>query len=266
MANEVIVKQEELAKIAEAAMAEPEVEIATEAPPSPEVILPGGFIEADGSVVKTAEVRELNGEDEEIIAKASSASKALSLILTRGVIGIGDREVTKDDFDKLLMGDREMLLLAIRRVTFGNELSLSITCNSCNNGQEVKIDLTKDVPVRELEDSVEDRSWDITLRNGDVVNVSLPNGKTQKKVLDAPDEVTGAELNTILLNGCINSVNGSPAKPNVAQKLGLVDREKITREIFDKTPGPRLGEVSKVCEACGNRILLPLNLASLFRF
>lgn len=247
-------------------MAEPEVEVTTEAPLSPEVFLPGGFIEADGNVVRTAEVRELNGEDEEIIAKASSASKALSLILTRGVVTIGDRDITKEDFDKLLLGDRETLLLAIRKVTFGNDLDFVVTCNSCNNKQDIKIDLTKDVPVRELEDSVADRSWDVTLRNGDVVNVSLPNGKTQKKVLDAPDDATGAELNTVLLNGCINSVNGSPAKPNIAQKLGLVDREKITREIFDKTPGPRLGEVSKVCEACGENILLPLNLAALFRF
>lgn len=266
MANEVIVKPEELAKIAEAAMAEPKVEVKTEAPLSPEVILPGGFIESDGSVVKVAEVRELNGEDEEAIAKASSASKALNLILTRGVVSIGEREVVKEDFDKLLLGDREALLLAIRRVTFGNELNLTVACNNCGERQNISIDLSEDVPVRELEDSVADRSWDVTLRNGDVVSVSLPNGKTQKKILDAPDEATGAELNTILLNGCINSVNGSPAKPNIAQKLGLVDREKITREIFDKTPGPRLGEVNKVCEACGENILLPLNLASLFRF
>lgn len=266
MANEVIVKPEELAKLAEEAMAEPRVDVTTQAPSSPEVILPGGFIESDGSVVKTAEVRELNGEDEEIIAQASSASKALQLILNRGVVSIGDREVVKDDFDKLLLGDREMLLLAIRRVTFGDDIDLAVTCNSCTTQQDIKINLSEDVPVKELEDSVGDRSWDVTLRNGDVVNVSLPNGKTQKKILDAPDDTTGAALNTILLNGCINLVNGSPAKPNVAQKLGLVDREKITREIFEKAPGPRLGEVSKVCEACGEKILLPLNLAALFRF
>ena len=246
-------------------MAEPKGEIETEAPLSPEVILPGGFIESDGSLVKTAEVRELNGEDEEVIAKASSASKALQLILTRGVVSIGDREVVKEDFDKLLLGDREALLLGIRRVTFGNELNLSVTCNSCNNSQDIEIDLIKDVPMRELEDPINERTWDVTLRNGDIVNVSLPNGKTQKKVLDAPEDITGAELNTILLNGCINSVNDAPVKPNTAQKLGLIDREKITREIFDRTPGPRLGEVSKVCEACGENILLPLNLVSLFR-
>lgn len=266
MANEVIVKPEELAKIAEAAMAEPKVEVTTEAPLSPEVILPGGFIESDGSVVKTAEVRELNGEDEEAISKAPSASKALNLILTRSVVALGDREATKEDLDKLLVGDREMLLLAIRKVTFGNELDLNVVCNSCGEAQAVIVDLTEDVPVKELEDSSEDRTWNITLRNGNVINVSLPNGKTQKKMLEAPEDATGAELNTILLNGCINLVNDSPAKPNTAQKLGLADREKITREIFDRTPGPRLGEVSKVCEACGENILLPLNLTALFRF
>ena len=266
MTEQVIVKQEELAKIAEAAMAEPTAPIETVAPPSPEVQLPGGFLEADGKIVKTVEVRELNGEDEEAISKATTASKALSIILSRGTVALGNRYIEKEDFDKLLTGDREAILLGIRNVTFGNEMDFVVTCSNCSIKQDVTIDLSQDVPTKTLENSIEDRNWDITLKNGDIVNVSLPNGKTQRKLMDAPDDTTGAELNSILLNGCINSVNGAPAKPNISLKLGLVDREKITREIVERTPGPRLSEVTKVCEACGAEMSIPLNLAALFRF
>lgn len=266
MTTQQIVKPEELAKIAEAAMAEPTVEIDTVTPPSPEVILPGGFVDFEGNIIRTVEVRELNGEDEEAIARSSTASKALNTILMRGAVSLGDREITKDDFDKLLTGDRESILLGIRKVTFGNEIDFAVTCSGCSTRQDVTVDLETDVPVTVLDNPIDDRTWDITLKNGDVANVSLPTGKTQRKLVDAPDDTTGAELNSILLNSCINSINGNPAKPNVALKLGLVDREKITREIVDRTPGPRLSEVSKVCEACGESMAIPLNLAALFRF
>lgn len=247
-------------------MAEPTVEIETVTPPSPEVTLPGGFIDSDGTIVRTVEVRELTGEDEEAIAKSSTASKALTTILMRGAVSIGDREITKDDFDKLLTGDREAILLGIRKVTFGSEMEFVVTCSACSTRQEVTVNLDTDVPVTSLDNPVDDRTWDVKLKNGDIANVSLPTGKTQRKLVDAPDDSTGAELNSILLNSCINAINGIPAKPNVALKLGLVDREKLTREIVDRTPGPRLSEVSKVCEACGESMGIPLNLAALFRF
>jgi hypothetical protein len=45
------------------------------------VTLPGGYVSAAGEVVRTAEVRELTGRDEEIITKASSLNKVFPIIL-----------------------------------------------------------------------------------------------------------------------------------------------------------------------------------------
>lgn len=264
--SEKIVSQDELNRIAQEAMAGPEVVVTTEAPPSPLVELPGGFINAEGELITTVEVRELTGEDEEIVAKSASGAKALNTLLLRGVNYIGDEEPLKEDFDKLLAGDRDSILIGIRCATFGADVQYRATCPSCNTLQEFDIDLTEDLKYRTLEDPINDRTWNVTLKNGDVVNVSLPTGKTQRKLMDAPESMTGAELSTMLLTGCINSVNGSPARPNTALKLGLVDREKIMTEISDRNPGPRLSEVSKACEACGENISTPLSLGALFRF
>lgn len=264
--SEQIVSTDELNRIAQEAMAEPEVVVTTEAPPSPLVELPGGFINAEGELITTVEVRELTGEDEEIVSKSASGAKALNTLLLRGVTYIGDEEPAKEDFDKLLSGDRDSILIGIRCATFGEKVDYRATCSACSTQQEMEINLKEDVKYKTLDDAVNDRTWNITLKNGDIANVSLPTGKTQRKLMDAPDSMTGAELSTLLLSGCINSINGSPARPNTALKLGLSDREKIISEISDRNPGPRLSEVSKACEACGEDISTPLSLGALFRF
>ncbi len=75
-----------------------------------------------------------------------------------------------------------------------------------------------------------------------------------------------AELNTILLAGCVMSINGvSVTGPQDVLNLGMSDREKIAMELLEKNPGPRLMEVSKACKACGKDINVPLSLAALFR-
>jgi len=47
--------------------------------------------------------------------------------------------------------------------------------------------------------------------------------------------------------------------------LGMSDRSKIIDSILERNPGPRLGEVSKVCKACEEKIEIPLSLVDLFR-
>lgn len=250
-------------QFAEQLMKEPEAEIITRAPSESEVLLPGGFIK-DDHVVTTAEVRELTGADEEAIAKAGSIGKALNTLLQRGLVKLGMDDVKSTDLDTLLAGDRDAILLGIRRVTFGNTIPLDITCPSCRADQKVEIDLTADVPLSKLQDPVSDRRWEVKTKLG-MVKVALPNGLVQKKLMEAIDS-TSAEVNTILLSGCIVSIDGSPSiGTGVALSLGMNDRSKIIEQIIDRNPGPRLGEVKKVCKACGEDIELPLSLADLFR-
>jgi len=77
---------------------------------------------------------------------------------------------------------------------------------------------------------------------------------------------TAAEVNTILLSGCIVSINEAPSiGARAALNLGMADRNKIIDQILDRNPGPRLGEVKKACQACGEDVFLPLSLTDLFR-
>ena len=93
----------------------------------------------------------------------------------------------------------------------------------------------------------------------------LPNGIVQKKLMENMDK-TSAEINTLLLSGCIVTINGSPSVgASTALSLSMADRAKIIDQILEKNPGPRLGEVKKACKACGEDMDLPLSLVDLFR-
>jgi hypothetical protein len=263
--SEIITDSELIEKFAKKAMEEPEPVIQTRAPSGSEVFLPGGFIEQNGEIVKTAEVRELTGADEEAIAKAGSAGKALNVLLQRGLVRLGARDVRKEDFDLLLSGDRDAILIGIRRVTFGNDLTIAVQCPHCESEQTTDIDLSHDIPMVELKDPVYDRTWTIKTSKGEV-NVALPTGVVQRKLMENADK-TSAEINTLLLSGCVLSINGSPsAGASTALSLGMADRNKIIDEIINRNSGPRLGEVNKPCKACGEGMSLPLSLLDLFRF
>lgn len=261
--NELIDDPQLVADLAAQAMAEPEKVIVTVPPSASEVELPGGLITVGGSLIKYAEIRELNGADEEAIAKSGSTARALNTILQRGLVSLGGMPVNPSNFDDLLMGDRDMLLLAIRKITFGNTVNLRMSCRSCYIQNDIEVDLEKDVKIVYLNDPL-DRRFTVDLKSG-TAEVSLPNGVTHKKLIDNADK-TASEITTIIIASCLTEVNGEFSYgTSTALSLGILDREKIVTEIYSRTPGPRLGEVSKACEACGASIAIPLGLADLFR-
>ena len=245
------------------ALKEAPVKVETVAPSNSEVILPGGYISPGGILAKYAEVKELNGSDEEAISRAGSLGKSLTTILQRGVLSVGEEKLSKDTLDDMLSADRDALLLAIRRVTFGNTVEYRAFC-ACGAEQLLEIDLVNDIPVKELDNPITDRVWTVSTKAGEIV-LALPTGVTQKRLIEATDKTT-AELGTILLSGCVQSIDGKISTGATAVlKLGMADREKLIEEIVEKNPGPRLGEVSKTCEACGESIETPLSLVALFR-
>ena len=230
-------------------------------PSATEVELLGGFYDPFEGTSMTAEIRELNGVDEEAISKIADTGKALLEILERGTVSIGSNPATKEVLDLLLAGDREMILLAIRKATFGSDIKLGPgACPKCNTEQLFDIDLNTDVPLKKLEG---DREFTVSTSLGEVL-VSLPNGATQKELVSGVSK-TSAELDTILLRKCIISINDMPImSADQVRKLSIKDRRKLVDEITTRNPGPQLSELKKPCASCGQEVPLPLTLADLF--
>jgi hypothetical protein len=239
------------------------IKLKMDLPPDTVVELPAGLLDPiTGHLSKTAEVRELTGADEEAISKILDVGKSLLAILDRAVLSVGNEPGSKEIVDSLLSGDREMLLLAIRKVTFGAEVKLGPgPCPSCSEDQIFTIDLDKDVPVKELEG---DREFIVDCKIGKVL-VGYPSGSTQKDLINSSSK-TVAELDSIMLKHCIREVNGEfIIDPNFAKTLGMKDRRTILEEIGKRNPGPQLNLIKSECGFCGSEVPLPLTLADLFR-
>jgi hypothetical protein len=254
-------------KLVNQALSEQEVVVAASkteipSPPDTQVELPGGLLDPFEGLTTSVEIRELTGADEEQLARITDAGKGLLSILERATVKVGDKPADKDTLDSLLAGDREMILLAIRIATFGPDVKVGPICPNCGEEKTFDIDLEKDVEIKKLKD--EDREFTVDCKVGKVV-LSLPTGTTQKALVNATNK-NSAELDTILLKGCIGSINGMPVM-NVQQirDLSIKDRRVILSAKTERNPGPHLTEVKKFCSACEQEVPLPLTLADLFR-
>jgi hypothetical protein len=229
------------------------------------VNLPGGYITATGEVFSTAEVKELNGKDEEAISRATTLGKALITILQRGTVKIGNEHATEQILDQLLIGDRDQLLLGILKATFGPDVEILSYCTGCNENKTVNINIQKDIKTKVLTDPINDRIFTVTGKNKEFT-VKLPNGVIQKKMIENMDK-TSAELSTLILEGSVIKIGDSPVfSANQVQALSVTDRRKIIDEINGRAPGPQFTDVTVECPDCEGEVLVPINLGTLFQF
>ena len=235
-------------------------------PPSDNVVtLPGGFLTATGEIITEAEVRELNGSDEEAIARATNVGRALLTILNRGTVRIGNQRADEKLLDQLLSGDRDMLVLGILKATFGKTADLGGYCEGCAEVKTVQVDLDTDIKVKALLDPINDRVFTVEGRDR-TYTVHLPTGITQKEMLQNTDK-TSAELTTLMLENTVLKIDASPVLSKVQiQNLGLVDRRTISEAINKRLCGPQFDAVKVSCPDCESEVSVPVNFGTLFRF
>ena len=225
--------------------------------------LPGGYTSPAGEIAWTAEVRELNGRDEEQIAKTTTLIKALNVVLSRGLTKVGDFPVDDMLLNNMLAGDRDYVLMRIYAATFGEDVTTTRFCPDCQRNTEVSLNLLKDVKVRELDDP-SDRRFTVQCSVGPVV-VDLPTGHTQKLLMASIDKSV-AELSTILLENTVTSINGNQTlgRSSVLE-LSIRDRRLINEVIAERSPGPQMQDASAACSQCGAVVEVPLSVAALFQ-
>ena len=238
--------------------------------PDTYVKLPAGLI-IDNEVIQDAEVQELTGEHEELLAKAkttNNAAKYVNTLLKCGVVSIGEHKVTQDILDSLIQGDLDSLLMGVRRATFGDDFEVfAVPCPVCGEDNDLTLNLG-DVPVKELDDpSV--REFYVDLRNGRKAKVQFPTGAVQNEIFKK--QLSIPEMNSITLASCVlafidASGNEKPCNGlNDVKKLGLADRKTLQDYIYNNQPGPRYDQVVAKCHACEGEVPVPLNVGILFR-
>jgi hypothetical protein len=233
------------------------------APADVVVDLPGGLV-LGGEVIKTAVVRELNGRDEEAIIRADNTPRMFNVIVNRGTVSLGDRAAKEEDLDRLLVGDRDALLLGIYRATFGETAELAGYCEGCREFKAVEVSVLTDIKTKILPDARE-TAFTVKGKTKEFL-VTLPTGHTQKKLLANP-EATAAESMTTLLENTVLQIDGNPVfGKSQIQALGVLDRRAIGDAIADRNPGPQFDDISVTCPDCESEVSVPISLGALFRF
>ncbi len=252
-------------------------------PPLATVPLPSGVVlqssTGQGRRFSWAAIRELNGYDEEALAAQDieDVDAYITAILQRGVIGLGpiadgDARMLLVEEDPgilwdLLVGDREFLVLEIRRATFGDDLPLTVTDNrpDCGKTFEMVVELGKDIQIRRPEEvfylntyHYQGGSKKFTIR------YRLPTG-AHRHALQSEKTDNAAKLNTALLSQLIHDIDGKgPVSPDDVRKLSVGVRRGLLLEIAEKSPGPKFDQIMAPCPHCKKELGVSLTLANLF--
>jgi hypothetical protein len=219
-----------------------------------------GIRGADLQLHKTVQVRELNGADEEALARFAinaDAARYANELVRRAVVeieGIDDFKV-----EELFLGDRDLIVRHVRRLTFGDYIEIpEIVCPVCSDKFGVKFDVTE-VPLKsDFPDTMT-----VVSRRGKPVELRWPTVADQLAVVKAGASTREAN-NTIMLDRLIVAIDGSPVQ-NIAKNLGMADRAKLVQFLAENIPGLRYQDVTCACPACEESLPLVFSVFDLFR-
>jgi hypothetical protein len=225
-----------------------------------DVQLPVG-VPLDGSWRRDAVLRQLTGRDEAFLLEHGrnlSLAALTTAMLARCVCRLGSTSpVTPEAVRGLSVGDREALLLHLRRLTLGETMSCVLGCPACAE----KLDL--DLRVSELllppsGDSAEACETSIGL--GDTtyrVRFRLPNGGDQEQaafIAGAPEDAA-----QFILQRCVHEITNEATGRRV-ETMPPMFADRLGEVMAASDPQAEI-LLDLVCPACGEAFRSPFDVA-----
>lgn len=225
-----------------------------------------GYKDENGVIHKEAEIREMMGSDEEDIQKPDirgNVGRLITKLLANCVVRIGTIEkesvkpsVWENIMRELYLGDRDLLMLEIRKFTYGEDFELPFKCPHCKaegknimEWDEITVKQCFGDPARvpfELKKGAKDEETGERVKSG---YIRMPKGIDQE-LLDTIARKNMGQANTSLITRVVESLGNIKLNANVIKKLSTVDREKIIETISENTFGPDF-RVEITCPSCG---------------
>ena len=222
--------------------------------------LPNGYWEG-GAFWREAHLRELTGNDHIFLMEECREllpAHWTTELLARCVVKLGPHEATKDSVRSLTVGDREALLLQLRRLILGDRLACVISCPECKEKLDLELDVSnilqpaKSLMVHEHELTIERENSEST-----TVRFRLPEGIDQEAVaaLALTDVEAAADL---LLRRCVLSVSNDG---EVINELPASLRESLETRMAELDSQAEISVVAN-CDACGASFRLIFDAAT----
>jgi hypothetical protein len=235
-------------------------------------VLPGGYWDENGRLHREFELAVLTGREEELLAQADCSRRAVLVteVLSRCVRRLGTiSPVPPEVARRLLVADRQYLLLQIRRITFGDTVHADLVCPWPDCGAQVSVDFSvSDVPVEESRQRAALHSMTLSLAalatapdlDGDgEICFRLPDGSDQEELSDllAGNE---AEALTRLLCRCVQQL-GPYRAPDRERVSGLSAPVRAEIEDQMRQLAPTVEQsIAAICIGCGRTFLAPFDV------
>ena len=229
--------------------------------PNTGIILPGGYLHKDGKVYRDAEVSPMTGLTRKAIAGESVRNnpvKTTDIILAQCLRRIGPiTTVTTKLLGELLNGDREFLLLEIRRISMGDTITAFVDCDGCENKIEVKF------KIDELE-TIRLKDGDFQIKN-DLMVFRLQSDEPELNILcrfprgyDQEIFVKHMKKNPIealykVYQACVLEWNGGTVDSFFFDSQNVNILDKFGEMFEEKMPGPILKQTVP-CPVCAKSI------------
>lgn len=229
--------------------------------------LPGGLW-LDGVCHQEAGLRPLTGDDEAFLLETGESLFSVqrtTALLARCLTHLGPlTPVTPDAVRNLTVGDREALLLHLRRLTLGNRLQCVLSCPEPDCGEKMDLELKVGELLLPPYPHAQER-YEATVReNGTAYGVRfrLPTGADQEAAASLAHSGPQAAAD-LVLRRCVERVtaegeNGQPIEdwpPAVAQQLAAI--------MAELDPQAEL-TLNLNCPVCGHAFSTLLDTAAFF--
>ena len=233
-----------------------------------------GYTDEEGTVHKTFTLREMTGEDEEYIHRSdikSNGAKVSTALLSRCVTSIGS--LTKKSvgikkweqiFKEILVGDRDIMLLQLRRESIGEEIEVVHTCPN----PECKAKLKTVINVDELEikpfDGMKEIPFELPKGYTDSKGITHKTGKMRRpngldgEVLTPVAKNNLAKAESLLLSRICKFDDNSYIDQSIMAKLSIKDRQYLQDLLNEHSFGVDM-TVPVMCDRCGEEFKGTLN-------
>jgi hypothetical protein len=216
--------------------------------------LPGGLVVGDGRTVREADLRPLTGKEEEWLASQPSApiAHAVTRLLGGCLLRVESAPGSVDLARRLLVADREYLMLQLRRMTFGDTIGLVAGCPVCAARMDVDVPAAE-VPVVYRPQAA--ATYERALAAGDgrtrTVHFRLPTGADQEAVA----HLAGLAAVDALMERCVLDDGGLP--------LTVAERQEVEDAMEELAPHLDV-ELDLTCPECGHAFTLPFDVPAFF--
>jgi hypothetical protein len=224
-----------------------------------EVNLPGGMAIQD-QWCRTAWLKPVTGFDEEFLVEQNgrlTPAARTTHLLSRCLERLGPvTQVIPEIVRQLSVGDREALMLHLRRITLGERVSCVLSCPSC----EAKMDL--DLRVAELLQApypYAGRTHSTEIHDGETayyVSFRVPNGEDQEAVAELASKSITSAVETILRR-CVTELTRADEPVDEFPPIVI---EKVQEKMAELDPQAEI-VFDLRCPECSARFTVPFDAA-----